>query len=185
MESMFERIGKPADIFQQLMFVLQGGSVRRFHTVATVKDITVATHQHNVAHLCFLLTGIYVCTTRLLMAALSHDLAETVAGDIPSPTKRLLRVDQMLNTLEKSVLKDNGYEFELTEQERRILKLADLMAGMLECIHERQLGNRNVELPFLRFDNYIRNLLSAHCTDHEQAVFQGLQKLWVEATINV
>jgi 5'-deoxynucleotidase YfbR-like HD superfamily hydrolase len=94
------------------------------------------------------------------MAGLSHDLGEQVIGDIPSPTKRLIGDLGMraLNDLEDQTLSETGLLFSLTEEEQNLLKLADCLDGMLFCISERRLGNRNVVEIFGRFCSYARQL---------------------------
>lgn len=180
MRSMYEHVGKRADLAQQLLFILHGGAVKRFHTVATIKDITLAAHQHNTAWLCWLLTA-GTASAALLMAALSHDLPEVIWGDLPSPTKKLLNQgDETFTEHESAMLRDNLMEFPLTAAEQEILKLADRMAGMLDCIHERTLGNRYMELPYQRFSGYVQQLLTLD--EQHWKVLNALNDLWEDTT---
>jgi 5'-deoxynucleotidase YfbR-like HD superfamily hydrolase len=148
LQSMYDRVGRRADVYQQVLYLLGGGQVRRFHTTATLKDVTTGQHQYTTAWLCYLLAD--VPSLNLVMAALVHDTAEQVEGDIPMPTKMRLGLQGTVSKFEADMLCDNHMYFDraLTSAERRTLALANKLAGMLECVHERSLGNRYVELAF-------------------------------------
>lgn len=176
-QSMYERVGQPADLYQRVLYLLNGGATRRFHTITTIKDVTVAAHQYTVAWLCYVLTK--EPALNLIMAALVHDTAEQVVGDVPSPTKKMLGSDVMFLRTEVKLLQDNCAEFLLTREEEHVLSIADKLAGMLECVQERALGNRNVELSFGRWAAYINNMT---LTVNELAVYAVVQRLWKEAT---
>lgn len=175
--SMYECVGVRADLYQQVLYLLGGGRTKRFHTIDTIKDVTVGHHQYTVAWLCYLLTEFP--TMQLIMAALVHDTAEQVGGDVPSPTKRLLGFDnEMYTELETMLLKDNGMHFVLSAEEQQVLSVADKFAGMLECVHERNLGNKNAELPYARWHSY---LTVQALTAREVEVMAMIGRLWQEA----
>jgi 5'-deoxynucleotidase YfbR-like HD superfamily hydrolase len=95
-----------------------------------------------VAVLCYLLAD-GGPSVSLLMAALTHDQAEQVDGDVPLPTKcKIPGLRAALEAMEQAVLKEYGFEFALTEVEKRALSIADALDGMLYCCHEAALGNR-------------------------------------------
>lgn len=182
MQSMYERIGKTPDLFTKLLFALQGGSVRRFHTVTTIKDITVAEHQHNVAWIVYILEE-GKPRMELVMAALSHDLPEVIFGDIPSPGKKILGLTDTFTGYEEGMLKEKEFWNDLTPREQHTLKLADRMGGMLDCVKERSLGNRNVELPYGRFDRYVSDMLFATSPKVHWDLYAALRQHWAEVTV--
>lgn len=179
MRSMYECIGKPADGLQQMLFLLGGYTSKRFSSVATLKENSLAAHQHGVAMLCYLLAP--EPSVDLLMAALVHDLPEQVWGDLPSPVKRRLGIADVLNDHEEQMLVDNGFNFpELTDEERYILKLADKMEVLLFAIVERRLGNRYMEMVYLREREGLLKLPLYH--SHAEQWANILDQLWKEST---
>lgn len=124
-----------------LEFILSGSEVKRYHTVTTLTTETVGHHSHGVAMLCLMLRP--NSSKELLRAALCHDLAEHVTGDIPSPAKRLYGIGEQVSELEQTLLAEVGLAtFELTTDEQRLLKLADIAQGALYCLREVERGNR-------------------------------------------
>ena len=145
------------EIITRLEFIRKGGMTKRYHTKNTIHENTVAHHSFGVAWLCALLVE-GIPRPNLLLAALAHDLAEQVTGDISSPTKRKFPViAEMVQALETETLEEHGLNFEvtLTESEKRILKMADCLDGALFCISEMELGNRNIEDVFNRYCQYV------------------------------
>lgn len=143
-------------------FIFNGGMSKRFHTVDTIKHQDIANHSFGVAWFCELLTQGRARKV-LIMSALTHDLAEHMVGDIPSPAKRALGIGEMFNAFETEKLKVAGlahYQEELTEGEELTLKVADMLDGCMYCIRERKLGNRNVEICFGRFYSYASEVLT-------------------------
>jgi 5'-deoxynucleotidase YfbR-like HD superfamily hydrolase len=162
---------------RQLLFLLYGGATRRFHTVPLLKEITDSQHQWGVAHLCYLIAE--EPTLNLIMAALSHDMAEQTVGDIPAPTKRALELTKRLGQLEDAVLEAYGYLFPLTAEEQEILKLADYLEGMLSCVHERGLGNRFVEVVYSHWRLYFTSTPVTQL--NAVRIFTAIEGLWSEA----
>jgi len=189
METMYEWQGRSTKGLQELMFLLFGRDVQRFHTVPMLHGENLATHQFGVAWLVYLITeGTVVCTVPLIMSALSHDMAEQLWGDIPAPAKKLLNADQQFSNAEAQTLFENGMFFALTESERAILKIADYMEGMLTCVHERRMGNRYMEIIYQRrFRQYVldyRRSYEQHLTERiiqrVATLFRALDELWKE-----
>lgn len=121
--------------------LLRAGSVKRFHIVNTARTQTLAEHQYMVAILAgeiakrmdFTPEGIsYVMT-----AALVHDAGEARTGDIPTPTKKLLRkefgaqFDDALNKFD--IPTQHGGEV------KAILKCADYLDSMI-FLNEHRVG---------------------------------------------
>lgn len=167
----------PAGVTEFLKFIRRGGSVRRFHTVPTLHENSVAEHSFGVAWLLYLLTG-GSPSAELLLAGLSHDLAEQVTGDIPGPAKRLFGLRGTFSDIEKNIL--DGQDLwtnaaGLSEADSRILKMADCMDGMLYCWEERRYGNKNVDEAFHNYSAYVSDLAPY---DLEQHVFQVILELY-------
>lgn len=150
-----------------LQFIMEGGSVVRYHTRPGIKPDTDAHHSHGVALLCSLLAGrdeygVTKASATLLMAALTHDLGEQLACDVSAPAKHLLGLGDKLCTIEGQVLNDFGMNYEklLNGDDRTILKLADCFDGMLYCCRELALGNKGVMLVWRRYCNYIGDVVN-------------------------
>jgi hypothetical protein len=132
-----------SDVFTETVHMLQFGQVTRYHTELCVKSQDVAQHSFNVAWLCWLLSG-KDPSANLLLAALSHDAGERKTGDMPSPTKRSIEgLTDRLDALERRSTLRAGFEgVVITDHERTILKLADLLDGCFYCLREIMMGNR-------------------------------------------
>lgn len=134
-----------------LEFVQAGADVKRFHTRLTLQNETVGHHSHGVAMLCLILNPF--ASHSLLKAALIHDLAEHITGDLPSPAKREYGIGEQVSALEERLLVSvNLVPPYLLEVEERTLKLADIFQGMLFCAREISLGNSRMREVF---DNYV------------------------------
>jgi 5'-deoxynucleotidase YfbR-like HD superfamily hydrolase len=136
-----------------IQFIAAGADVSRYHTVFTFNNETVGHHSHGVAMMVLMMKP--DASASLLKAALYHDLAEQVVGDIPSPAKRQSGLGQHLDKLELAIIENAGIENPaLTDEEARILKLADIAQGALFCAREIQLGNVRLIPVFTRYIVY-------------------------------
>ena len=141
-----------------LEFVLAGAEVVRYHTVTTLQRETVGHHSHGVACLVLLLEP--EASSRLLRAALLHDLAEQYTGDIPSPAKREYGIGEQVDELEYRLMREAGLPYpELTSYEARTLKLADIAHGALFCLREMSLGNRRMRAVYSRYISYANQMV--------------------------
>lgn len=143
---------------KQLKLAMRGGRVRRYHTVDTIAPQSVAEHSYGVAWLVYLLSG-ETPSVALLMAALSHDIAECVTGDIPAPAKRSLGIGRQFDEYEERVRDAAGvpsWTGALTAEELRILKFADTTELVLHCLHEISMGNRGMRKVLRRGLSYLR-----------------------------
>lgn len=152
-------------------FFVAGSETERYHTVRTIQRETVGHHSHGVAMYCWLLSN-GAPSAELLMAALTHDLAEFVLGDLPSPAKKKYGIGQQLNELEEVLLGGVGLAFKLSPDDARRLKLADIFQGMTFCIREVELGNRGIVDILRRYKAYAENLL---LVGKEQEIFSELK----------
>lgn len=161
--------------------ILEGGATRRFHTVPTITVNSVGEHSFGVAMFCYVLAqgSDMEVSTDLLMAALTHDMAEHLVGDVPAPTKRMNPdLGKLFNEMEDGLLNEMGLGFahHLGETESIILKLADCMDGMLFCIRERRMGNTNVVTSFNNFNSYIVGLIPK--IRGSEAIHAQILRLW-------
>lgn len=136
-----------------LKFLIRGAEVTRYHTVRTLVEETVGHHSQMVALICWMVDP--KCSQELLLAALVHDLAEHIVGDTPAPAKRELGIGDSVNALEDKLLKSAELSFELTPNEKRVLKFADNLQGMIKCGREVQLGNTEMWDVFERYRSYL------------------------------
>lgn len=144
-------------ISAQVDFIHDGGHTNRFHTVRTITTNTVAEHSHGVAMLVYLLLG-EKTSVGVLMAALTHDLAEHKTGDVPAPAKRTLGIRESLGEVEDALLDSVYLGFALTPCEQMALKFADAADGTMFCIRERRLGNIGITVAYNNFYGYLLEL---------------------------
>lgn len=108
-------------------------SPRRWHSNANIdlRDSldTIAAHQARVSDLCHSLAarmGHDLTRSDLLHAALHHDAAEAVLGDMPGPAKdRFPALAAAYAKAELSVLVEMGLTWNLTRREQDMLDLCD------------------------------------------------------------
>lgn len=188
---------------ETLDFILNGAETKRYHTWPTLREQTVGAHSFSVAMLCALMAqdadpvdgeGL---TVPLLMAALTHDLAEHKMGDIPAPAKRSLPAfkyengndditfREMWGRLENGHLISVGLDWEhlLTPKQKRWLKLADAMDGALWCARERAMGNKLIGPVFQNFSDYIVQLLHKPGAEESMvhSLVQYINDMWEQA----
>ena len=124
----------------RIISIRKGGDVKRFHTVTMLRDNLVSSHSWGVATLICDIQPIV--SANLLKAALYHDVAEHVTGDISAPTKwRFSELSFILTKMENEIEKELGIDVELTGDEKNILKFADMSDLVLCCVQEYRLGN--------------------------------------------
>jgi 5'-deoxynucleotidase YfbR-like HD superfamily hydrolase len=156
------------DPFEQLDFIQNGRVTHRFHGLRMFDYQRVDAHSYGVAMLTLVLVGGSDAERRerLMLAALVHDLAEHIAGDLPAPTKRTMGPEwrSAFNGYEDGLLAGAGLYVPLNAQDTRVLKLADALEGCLHCIEERRMGNSGVEGIFTEFWKYAyeEQLLGQH-----------------------
>lgn len=143
---------------ETLKFIIAGTEVIRYHTVTTLMRETVGHHSHGVACLALVLRP--DANRELLIAALYHDLAEHQTGDIPSPAKREYGIGEQVDQLEHRLMSEAGLDYpQLTADEARTLKLADIAHGALFCVREMSLGNLRMRHVYDRYMSYAHQML--------------------------
>lgn len=123
--------------------IREAGSVKRYHTVQTHGDQTVAEHSF---HVCMILTQIVENpSAELLKAALYHDLPEVDTGDMPATTKwRYPKLAEELEIAELDFITRHGLSVKLHDREWLALKYADMCELVQFCVDQLNLGNRNM-----------------------------------------
>lgn len=139
--------------------------IRRWSLMHSARQETLSEHTtetallaHSLALIAQEITGTPVRPEVVAVAALYHDAAEIITGDMPTPVKyrseRMLSAyralesesEQMLLQLAPHALQGplSGYLTGrvLTEPEARLLKAADRLSALIKCIEEVQSGNR-------------------------------------------
>jgi len=167
------------NISTRIEFARAGLGVRRYHQRYTAEIDTVGKHSAGVA-VFLLLMNTELPSNRLLAAALTHDLPETITGDIPSPAKRdwAPMARQQLAEQETSLLMEAGLHYDLSEEEHRQLKLADCFDGLMFCIEERRRGNAQVNSVAQTYSNYLDAI---DMKPLEEEIFITLIQKWNEA----
>lgn len=132
-------------LVQRIRFAREAFDVERCHTHPHLLRYSVGHHSAGVASLViqtWLSAWAELPRAELITAALYHDGAELVTGDLPSPTKTLL--DGALDKVEERVgyfLCDHAATLEPQEQEW--LEAADAVELFLWCLEEVFMrGNR-------------------------------------------
>ncbi len=157
---------------EKLIQIFKGGAVKRYHTVTMIKEQTVAAHSWGVA--CVLIDILGEPSAKLLKAALYHDVAESMTGDVPATTKwKYTELAEALQKAEEDVERSLGiYVTGLTSSELSTLKFADMVDLILHCVKEYRLGNRDALEIITRGMNYLDDRVwSEECS----AYFDHLQ----------
>jgi len=165
-------------IYDRIRFICNGMATKRFHTMRTLQENTVAHHSFGVAMLVLELTE-GNASADLLREALHHDLAEHVLGDMPAPAKRKMDIGKVVSAEEERLLGELWFPAELSEGEKRTLKIADALDGAMFCCTERKLGNTGITPIYEKFMSYVneRNPIGT-----ETVVVAAVCSLWCEAT---
>ncbi len=156
-------------------FMMAGADVMRYHTVRTIQAETVGHHSHGVAMFCFWIAG--VPSRELLLAAMFHDLAEHQLGDIPSPAKKKYGIGEQVNELERQLLESMDMGVCLADSEKRTLKLADIFQGMVFCLKEIRLGNKQQSVIFDRYASYAEDMI---LVGNERYIYNVIQEMYNE-----
>jgi 5'-deoxynucleotidase YfbR-like HD superfamily hydrolase len=146
--------GQVADLW--FKDIRPGMSVKRLHTVPTIKEHTVGHHSCGVALLTTLLCHTkkrnywvsrnHIPSANVLIWALHHDLAEYHTGDVPAPVKWANNLISLgLEEIERGVLERLlGPTHYLDEEELLVVKQADSLDLLTACYEEIMLGNQNI-----------------------------------------
>jgi len=136
-------------LVERIEFLRRGMAVRRFHTVPGECE-TVGHHSAGVALLIATLNPF--CSAALLKAALTHDLAEWVTGDVPAQVKWANpQLADDWEQLEQGIMKEWNLDAgTLTPDELLWLKWCDTLDLMLHARDQMRLGNSYYRLIYER-----------------------------------
>ena len=145
------------------------GRVKRYHT-CDVPAQELGQHSWGVAMIVAMIYPRDVeVPSRLLLAALTHDLAESETGDIPAPAKwGDKKLSKALERLEDKFNEEHAIMFQLTGPEKRILQWADTFELILYCLHQTRMGNDYSPEIVDRGANYILNDLQFPTTESKE-----------------
>jgi 5'-deoxynucleotidase YfbR-like HD superfamily hydrolase len=135
--------------------VLKGwssGKVQRMHALPTLRHQSLAEHQWGVAYL--MLALFPDCPASLLKAAMTHDMGEYAAGDIPAPVlwgnpELVKSVEKLETDFREAVLVTDEYQ-NLSEEEKKLLEVFDRLEFCLTCRREKAMGNTLLSSAFSR-----------------------------------
>lgn len=125
--------------------VLETGEVMRFHATPSIPCQTVAHHAWGVA-----VFASFIKTDPrpdFIMEALGHDMEEFYTGDVPFTTKREIDgIAELLADAEDHYRRKFLFDrFRLTEAEKVVLKLADMLEGLrYAALNERFCGETQI-----------------------------------------
>lgn len=165
-------------LYERLLFIYKGAKTKRYHAADTLTSQTVGEHSFGVAWLVCLLHP--HPRKELILAALAHDLAEHLVGDVSSPAKRKYpMLKQIVETAEAALLREYGLDYEgyLNPAEARALKLADNMDGMMFCVRERKMGSKFVRKIYSNYYTYTYELLTDFDLEARE-LFNDINKAW-------
>lgn len=119
-----------------------GNNVKRFHTTHRTQEETVGHHSANVCAI--LLRLVPDCSREMLVAALMHDIPESYTGDVPAPFKwDHPDIAKGLKEGELAYISANEIPHpHLTEFEKDMLKVADMVDLVLSSLEEMGRGNQ-------------------------------------------
>lgn len=149
-----------ADTLRQrrLQMIERSAVVKRYHTEPTSRTQTVGEHTYGVVWLTALMSQELdvPITVELLMGALAHDAAEHAVGDVPSPTKRDPAVRAAFDLAEAMHMDSLGLEdvANPTPELAAVIKLADIMEGIMFCTAEVRRGNADMKLSLRNYVAY-------------------------------
>jgi 5'-deoxynucleotidase YfbR-like HD superfamily hydrolase len=165
-------------MIKKLSAIVRGGRVQRYHTCDFTLKQTVAEHSYGVAWICHILRP--NARKELILAALAHDIGEQATGDVRADAKKSSRVlKEELDRIEARFLEERKLAFEafLSEEERRVLKFADILDGMIFCLREKLSGSLMADPIYGRFREY---LLALEPEEDVRELAENIYQLWEE-----
>lgn len=154
----------------------QGSGVRRFHTAPIIGEQTVGQHSWGVAALVNLLWP--NSRKEVLVAALNHDIAEALTGDIPAPMKwESQSLAAILNEIEEKYEKLWGLHCELSPIETLMLKAADMLELVFFSSEQQNLGNKSFQIIMKRGVDYLGDLFEQEKPEYKEILLPALELL--------
>lgn len=129
--------------------IRNSGSLERFHTRNLLFKQNIATHSFNVAFLSLEIAQNIknVSIEKILKNSLIHDASEIYTSDVSGEVKQdYPNLKQILSEIENDWIEENvpNYlmsSFDLSEDERCIVKFADLLDALMVSLVDLRLGN--------------------------------------------
>jgi len=160
--------------FEKAEWIRASGYTRRYHGWRILLEDQVGSHERNVAKLLVLLWP--DAPKEAILYALGHDDAEWIVGDMPAPAKRRLpnytlvgrdgvvygteSFREAFGKMEDKVLAEVGLSLpDVPVEWLHRIKLCDSLDGMLYCLQELSMGNRQIITCFDAFASYVSDLL--------------------------
>lgn len=143
----------------QILSLRASGHVKRWHTIRTITQQTVAEHSGQALTLLLMLHP--DPSIRLIRTVLWHDSSERVAGDVPAPMRRAFPsfAKQYEEIEEVVAMRWHPEALEtLNDEEQRWLKAVDTLELFLHAHDECRLGNCEFHIIFQRAKNYLMTL---------------------------
>lgn len=135
----------PHPVWRQLAYL------NRWQIVRCDLPRSVATHcffvVHYVEHLIRCVKLDAEESLLLIRAALNHDLAEAITGDVPTPVKRAMKWDDKIADVFAERLTGSKIRVDLPAHLNWFLKLCDQLEAVVHLISERNHGNASVATP--------------------------------------
>lgn len=133
-----------------MLALMDASQTLRCHTLPVQRASNLAEHSYGVALLCDHLSSPGRASAALLRAALHHDLHECETGDVPHPVKRKnagLSKELKIEEYEFNTFYELTDEESLSDEERRILRIADMLEFLIHCRGEWLKGNTRLLVP--------------------------------------
>jgi 5'-deoxynucleotidase YfbR-like HD superfamily hydrolase len=125
----------------RVMELRKGANVRRYHTERIIGEQTVGHHSHGVAMLLVQYFP-HMCRPNVIIACLTHDLAEGYVGDIPAPAKwDNPELGELLDKIEAKRINDLGLRSQLSDSELEAVKVCDYLESLLFAHEQLCMGN--------------------------------------------
>lgn len=139
--------------------LLSATNVKRYHTVPIIGEQNIGHHSHRVCLILrHLLNG--EVPVHLYEAAMFHDLAESVTGDVPAQTKWAnSSLSKLLDEWEDEWHVINGTSISLCDDEQDLLSIADKLELVVFCTEQLMLGNKRMEIVRERGIMYVKEIL--------------------------
>jgi len=151
------------------------GAITRYHTVRTLRHQSIAEHSWAVTMLVLMVHP--TASPELLKAALVHDVAEIVTGDIPATAKwKHPQIKNILDDIEAQFNARYDIDLVLDPFETQVLKWCDMMELVLWCQEEMELGNRYATPIHTNGVVFLEKL--GHPTDRAEELFNAKTSHW-------
>lgn len=141
--------------YEKVLSARRAGDVKRCHTFHTLTNPTVGGHTYGALTLLLLLHS--NPSMAMVRALTFHDFAEYYLGDMPSNAKaEHPDLGAVYENIEERHLKFWGVHVDLTDEEVQWVNGCDMLDFFLFCKDELKLGNRFIEMPFIRITSYMK-----------------------------